>query len=172
MSNFSQPHGLQHARLPCSSPSPRVCPSSCLCIGNAIHPSHPVTLFSFHLQSFPASGSFPMSKLFTLGDQSIRTDVSASASVLPKSIQGWFPLRLTGLIYLLAFQGTLTVHQISSQNLMKKQWSTIGRHIGGVYWTLEIKNIPHREKRQDKSLWMWKAKLVSKALGLPWWFRW
>ena len=68
------------------------------CISYAIQPSHPVTLFSFHLQSFPASGPFPMSKLFTLRDQSIRTDVSASASVLPKSIQGWFPLRLTGLI--------------------------------------------------------------------------
>ena len=53
---------------------------------------------------------------------------------------------IPGLICFLAFQGTLTVHQISSQNIMKKRWSTIGRRIGGVYWTLEIKNIPHREK--------------------------
>ena len=57
-------------------------------------------LFSFCLQSFPASGSFPMSRLFTSGDQN--TGASASASILPKSIQGWFPLRLTGLIFLLS----------------------------------------------------------------------
>ena len=53
-------------------------------------------LFSFCLQSFPASRSFPVSQRFTSGAQSIR--VSASASVLPMSIQGWFPLGLTGLI--------------------------------------------------------------------------
>ena len=60
--------------------------------------SSSAALFSFCLQSFPASGSFPMSQLFALGGQSI--GVSASASVLPVSIQGWFPLALTGLISL------------------------------------------------------------------------
>ena len=66
------------------------------CISDAIQPSSfSVTLFSFCLQSFPASGSFQMSQLFTSGGQSI--GVSASASVLPMSIQSCFPLRLTGL---------------------------------------------------------------------------
>ena len=91
------PHGLQHARLPCPWPSPRVCsnsyPSSQWC-----HPiiSFSVIPFSFCLQSFPASGSFPMGQLFASGGQSIRD--SASASILPINSQHWFPLRLTGLI--------------------------------------------------------------------------
>ena len=86
-----QPHGLRHSRPPCHSPSPRVdsnsCPSSQWC-----HPtiSSSVIPFSSYLQSFPASGSFQMSQFFTSGGQSIA--VSASASVLPMNIQGWFPL--------------------------------------------------------------------------------
>ena len=100
VSDSSRPHGLQHARPPCPSPSPRVCPSSCP-LNQWCHPTiwSSVTLFSFYLRSFPASGSFPVSQLFASGGQ--RTGVSASTSVLPKSIQGWFPLRLTGLISLL-----------------------------------------------------------------------
>ena len=95
-------HGLQHARLHCPSPSPRVCPSSHP-LNQWCHPtisSSSATLFSFGLQSFPASGSFPMSQFFASGSQTI--GVSASASVLPMSIQGWVPLRLTGLISLLS----------------------------------------------------------------------
>ena len=65
-------------------------------VGDAIQPSSSVNPFSSHLQSFPASGSFPMSRLFTSGGQSI----GASASVLPRNIQSWFPLGLTGLISL------------------------------------------------------------------------
>ena len=93
-----QPHGLQHTRPPCPSPTPRVysnsCPSSQWC--------YPIISFSVipfsHLQSFPASGSFQMSQLFTSGGQSI--GVSASASVLPMNIQDWFSLGLTGWISL------------------------------------------------------------------------
>ena len=70
------------------------------CISDAIQPSHPLTHFSFCPQSFPASGTFPMSWLFASDNQN--TGVSASASVLPMSIQDWFPLRLTGLISLLS----------------------------------------------------------------------
>ena len=70
------------------------------CIGDAIQPSHPVTLFFCCPQSFLASGSFPMSWLFPSGGQSIGG--SASAPVLPMYIQDWFPLVLTGLISLLA----------------------------------------------------------------------
>ena len=91
-----RPHGLQHARLPCPSPTPRAysnsCPSSQWC-----HPtiSSSVVPFSSCLQSFPASGSFPTSQFFTSGGQSI--GVSVSASVLPMNIQDWFPLWLIGL---------------------------------------------------------------------------
>ena len=101
MSDSSWLHGLQHARLPCSSLSPGVCPSSCL-LREWCHPtiSSSVFIFSFCLQSFPASGSFSMSWLFASDGQS--TGASASASILPMNIQGWFPLRLTGLISLLS----------------------------------------------------------------------
>ena len=97
ISDSLRPHGLQHARLPCPSLSPGVCPSSCP-LSRWCHPtiSSCVAPFSFCPQSFPASGSFPMSQLFASGVQSI----GASASVLPMNIQGWFPLRLTGLISL------------------------------------------------------------------------
>ena len=95
----SDSHGLQHARLPWPSPSPRACSNSCPLI-RWCHPtiSSSVIPFSSHLQSFPASGSFPVSRLFTSGGQSI--GASASASVLPMNIQNWFPLWLTGLIFL------------------------------------------------------------------------
>ena len=94
VSNSLWPDGLQHTRLPCPSPTPGAysnsCPSSRWC-----HPtiSSSVGPFSSHLQSFPASGSFPMSQFFTSGGQSIR--ISASASVLPRNIQDWFPFGLT-----------------------------------------------------------------------------
>ena len=94
-----QPHGLQHIRLPCPSPSPRVCSNSCP-LSWWRHPtiSSSVIPFSSYPQSFPASGSFPQSWLFSSGGQSI--GVSVSASVLP--IQGWSPLGLTSLISLLS----------------------------------------------------------------------
>ena len=87
--------------MDCPSPSPRMCPSSCP-LSRWYHTtiSSSVTLFSFCLLSFSESGSFLMSKLFTSGGQSI--GASALASVLPKSIQGWFPSRLTGLISFLS----------------------------------------------------------------------
>ena len=94
-------HGLQHTRLPCPSPSPGACLNSSPLSGWC-HPtiSSSVIPFSFCLQSFPASQSFPMSQFFASGGQSI--GVSVSASVLPTSIQGWFPLGLTGLISLMS----------------------------------------------------------------------
>ena len=97
--NSSRPHESQHARPPCPSPVPGACsdsrPSS-----QWSHPaiSSSVAPFSSCLQSFPASGSFPMSQLFTSGGQSI--GASASASVLPTNIQGWSPLGLNTLISL------------------------------------------------------------------------
>ena len=118
MSDSLWPHGLQHAKPPCPSPTPGVysnsCPLSWWC-----HPTilSSLVLFSFCLQSFPASGSFQMSWFFTSGGQSI--GVSASTSVLPMNIQDWFPLGLTGLISLQSkglsrvFSNT-TVQNISS----------------------------------------------------------
>ena len=93
------PHGLQHARLPCPSPAPRACSNSCP-LSQWCHQtiSSSVVPFSSCLQSFPASGSFPMSQFFTSGGQSI--GVSISASLLPVNIQDWFSLGLTGLISL------------------------------------------------------------------------
>ena len=92
-------HELQHARLPCPSLSPRVCSNSCP-LSQWCHPtiSSSVTPFSSFPHSFPALWSFPVSHFFASGGQS--TGASASASVLPVNIQGWFPLRLTGLIFL------------------------------------------------------------------------
>ena len=99
MSNSLQPHGLQHARLPCPSLSPGVCSNSCP-LSQWCHPtiSSSVIPFSSCLQSFPASGSFPMGHSLASGGQSI--GASASAPVLPMNIQGWFPLGLNGLFFL------------------------------------------------------------------------
>ena len=93
MSDSLQAHGLQHAKVPCPSLSPRVCSNSCP-LTRWCHPtiSSSVIPFSSCLQSFPASGSFPVSWLLASGDQS--TGASASASVFPMNIQGWFPLEL------------------------------------------------------------------------------
>ena len=94
-------HGLQHTRLPCPSPSLRVCSNSCP-LSRWWHPTTPSSVFPFSscLQSFPASGSFPMSQLFTSDGQSIE----ALASVLQYSGLIFFK---TDWLYLLAVQGTL-----------------------------------------------------------------
>ena len=94
MSNSLWPHGLWHARFPCPSPSPRVYTNLCS-LSQWCHPmiSSSDIPFSYR-QYFPASGAFPLSQLFTSCGQSTRA--SASASILPKNIQGWFPLGQTG----------------------------------------------------------------------------
>ena len=98
MSDSLRPHGLEHARPPCPSPTPGVYSNSCP-LSWWRHPtisSSVVPLSCF--QSFPASGSFQMSQFFASGGQSI--GVSASASVLQMNIQDWFPLELTSWISL------------------------------------------------------------------------
>ena len=99
MSDSLWPHGLQHARLPCPSPTPRACSNSCpssqWCHSTI---SSSVVPFSSCLQSFSGSGSFLMSQFFTSDGQSI----GASASVLPMNIQDWSSLRLTDFIFLLS----------------------------------------------------------------------
>ena len=116
MSYSLRPHGLQHARPPCPSPTPWAYSNSCP-LSRWCHPaiSSPVVHFSSHLQSLPASGSSQMSQLFTSGGQSI--GVSASTSVLPMSTEDWSPLGWT----VLAVQGTLKSllqHQSSKASIL------------------------------------------------------
>ena len=94
VSDSLRPHGLQHTRPPCPSPTPGVHPNSCP-LSRWCHPtiSSSVGPFSSYLQSFPASASFQMSQFFTSGGQNI--GVSASTSVLPMNTQDWFPLGWT-----------------------------------------------------------------------------
>ena len=99
MSDSLRPHGLQHTRPPCPSPTPRACPNSCP-LSQWYHPTISSSVIPFFscLQSLPASRSFPTSQFFASGEQSI--GVSASASDLPTNIQDWFPTGWTGLISL------------------------------------------------------------------------
>ena len=135
MSDSLWPHGLQHTRLPCPSPTPRACscPSSQWC-----HPtvSSSVVPFSSCLQSSLATGSFPMNQLFTSGGQSI--GALFSATVFPMNIWNWFPLRLTGWISSLSkgfsrvFSNiTVKKHQFFCSQL--SLWSNFHIHI----WLLE-----------------------------------
>ena len=142
LSNFLWPHGLQHVRLPCPSSSPRVYSNSCP-LSRRCHStiSSSVTPFSSCLQSSPASGSFPMIQLFTSSGQSI--GVSASVSLLPMTVQRWFPLGLTRLISLQSkglsriFSGTtIQKHQFFGAQLSLQSNSlyvTIGKTIAVNY---------------------------------------
>ena len=144
MSDSFWPHRLQHARPPCPLPASGVysnsCPLSWWC-----HPTISSSIIPFfsHLQSFPASGSFPMSQFFASGGQSI--GVSASASVLPMNIQDWFPLGWTGLISM-QFKGlskdsspTPQFKSINSSAFFMVQLShpymTTGKTIALARWT-------------------------------------
>ena len=146
MSNFLWPHGLQHARLSCPSLSPRVCSNSCP-LSQWCHPtiSSSVIPFSSCLHCFPASGSFPMSQLFTSGGR--RIGVSALASVLPMNIQDWFPLGLTSVICLLSnglsrvfSSTTIWKHQFFSaqSSLWSNSHMTIWTFVGKVMSLLLI----------------------------------
>ena len=99
MSSSLRLYGLWHANLPCPSPTPGACSNSCPS-SRWCHPtiSSSVISFSSHLQSFPGSGSFPMSQFFTSGGQSI--GVSASTSIFPMNIQDWLPLGFICLTFL------------------------------------------------------------------------
>ena len=131
VSDSLRPHGGQHARPSCPLPYPGVCPSSCPLhqwCHRAISSSD--TLFFFCPQSFPASGTFPMSQLLASDDQNI--GASASAPVLPTSIQGWFPLRLTGLIFLSKrFSGvfsSITVPRHQFSDILPSLWYSSHNH--------------------------------------------
>ena len=133
-----QSHGLRHVRLPCPSPSPGACSNSCP-LNQWCHPtiSFSVTPFSSCPQSFPASGSFPMSQFFVSGGQSI--GASSSASVLPMNKQDWFPLRLTGLISL---QSKGLSRVFSNTTVQKRQFLLLSLLYGSTltlihdYWKI------------------------------------
>ena len=143
MCNSLWPHGLQHARPPCLSPSPEVCLSSC-----SLHPwyypaiSPSDTLFSCP-QSFPASGTFPMSSLFASDDQN--TGDGAPASFLPVNIQGWSPLRLIGLISLLSKElsvfSSTTVWRHQFFGTLPSLWSSSHNHM----WPLGSHSLDYRD---------------------------
>ena len=128
--------GLQHTRLPCPSPPPEACSNSCPW-SSWCHPtisSSIVPFFSF-LQSFPASGSFPINQFFVSGGQSI--GAPTSSSVLPMNILDWLPLGLTGLISLQSkglsrvfSNTTVQKHQLRAQLSL---WSNSHIHT----WLLE-----------------------------------
>ena len=135
MSDSLWPHGLQRARLPCPSPTPGACPNSCP-LSQWCHPtiSSSIIAFSPCLQSFPASGSFPMSQFFTLSGQSI--GVSAATSVLPMNILDRFPLGWTGWISL-QFKGlarvlsSTTIHGILQPRLL--EWVAVSSPRGSSH---------------------------------------
>ena len=135
MSDSLQPHGLQHTRLPCPSPTPRACSNSCpeswWCHSTI---SSSVIPFSSSLQSFPASEFFPMSQFFTSGGQSIR----ASAWVIPMNIQDWLPLGLSVLISLQSKElsrvfSNITVQKYKLFGIQLSLWSISLIHT----WLLE-----------------------------------
>ena len=145
MSNSLQPHELQHARLPCPSPSLRACSNS-YPLSPWCHPtiSSSVTPFSSCPQSYPASGSFPISQLFSLGGQSI--GASASASVLPMNIQDWFSLGFTGLISLQSkglsrvfsnhsSKASILRHSVFLMVQLSLPYMTTGKTIALTIWT-------------------------------------
>ena len=147
MSNFLQRHGLQHARLPCPSPSPRTWLNS-FPLSRWCHPIISSSVIPFYscLQSFPASGSFLMSQLFTSGGHSM--GASALASFLPKKIQDWFPLGLAGWISLLSKglsrvfpNTTVQKHPFFSAQLsffivqLSHSYMTTGKTIALTRWT-------------------------------------
>ena len=117
MSDSLQPHGLQHARPPCPSPTPRAYSNSCP-LSRWCHLTITSSVIPFCcLQSFPASRSFQMSQFFKSGGQSI--GVSASSSVLPMNTQGWFHLELTGWISL---QSKRPLRVFSNTTVQKHQF--------------------------------------------------
>ena len=127
MSDSLQAHGLQHARPPCPSPTPRTCSNSCP-YSWWCYPTISSSVIPFScLQSFPASGSFPMSWLFTSGGQS--NGASASASVLPMNIQDSFPLGLPGLI---SWQSKRLSRVFSNTPAQKHQF--LGAQLSLGYW--------------------------------------
>ena len=165
MSSSLGPHGLQHTRPPCPSPTPRVYPSSCPLI-RWYHPtiSSSVIPFSSCPQSLPASGSFQMSQLFASGGQSI--GISASTSVLPINSQGW--KEYVKAVYF--HPAYLTYRQSTSWEMpgwMKHKLESILP--GEISITLDMQRTPPLWQNITKNLraswWKWKRRVKSWLKG-------
>ena len=166
------PHGLQHARLPCSSPAPGTCSNSCPS-SQWCHPaiSSSAIPFSSCLQSFPASRSFPMSQFFAWGGQSI--GVSVSTSVLPMNIQDWFPLGWTGWIFSLskALSRVFCNTTVQKHQFFGGQFSFLNSLIAQ-----SVKNLPAMQEALVRFLSLEDPLEKVKAthfsiLWVPWWLR-
>ena len=157
MSDALQSHALQHTRLPCPSPSFAACLNSCL-LSPWCHLtiSSCFTPFSFCLQSFLASGSSPMSWLFTSGSQII--GILASASDLPMNIQDWFPL---GWIGLTSLQSNLAVKTLKS--LLQHHSSKALILWCSVFFLVQLSH-PHMTTGKNIALTRWT--FVNKAISL------
>ena len=154
MSNSMQHHGLHNTRLPCPSPTSGACSNSCP-LSRWCHPtiSFSVIPFSSYLQSFPASGSFPMSQFFTSGGQS--TGVSPSASFLPKKCQGWSPLEWTGWTSL---QSKGLSRVFSNTTVQKHQF-----FVTQLSFTVQLSH-PYMTTGKTKALTRWT--FVGKVMSL------
>ena len=153
MSESLWTQGLWQTTLPCPSATPRACSNSCPSSWRCHQTiSSSVTPFSSCLQSFPASGSFPVSQFFASGGQSSGASASASASILPTNIQDWFPLWLTGLISLQSkglsrvfFNTTVQKHWFFGTQLslvqLSRPYMIIGKTIALTRWTFVGKAI-------------------------------
>ena len=145
------PHGLQHARPPCPSPTPRAysnsCPSRRWCHSTI---SFSVFPFSSCLQSFPALGSFPVSQLFTSGGRSI--GVSASAPVLPMNSQDWFPLGWTGWISL---QSKELSRILSNTTVQKNQ-----------FFSAQLSFFSHSNMTTGKTIALTRQTYVGRVMSL------
>ena len=153
VSDFLQPHGLQHARPPCPSSTPGAYSNSCP-LSQWCHPaiSSSVVPFVSCLQSFPASGSFQMSLCFTSGGQSI--GLSASVPILPKNIQDWFPLGLTGWISL---QSKGLSRVFSNTTVQKQQFFST---------QLSLQSNSHPYMTTGKTIALTRRAFVGKVISL------
>ena len=140
VSNSLRPHGLQHARLSCPSPTPRACANSCP-LSQWCHPtiSSSVICFSSCLHYFPASGSFIMSWFFTSGGQSIGVSALAQFS----SVQSFSPVRLSATWWIAARQASLSITISQSSGVCKvylvdlkkkKKWALLSRFL--IYYVI------------------------------------
>ena len=157
VSDSLQSHGLQDAELPCPSPSPWVCSNS-RPLSQWCHPtlSSSVAPFSSCLQSFPASKSFPMTRLYTSGGQSIR---ASSASVFQVNIQGWFPLGLTGLISLLS--------KDSQESSPSPQFESVNSLVFSLLYGPTLTSVPDYWKENiDLTTRTFVGKLISLLLNI------
>ena len=155
VSDSLRPYGLQHARLPCPSPTPRIYSNSCP-LSRWCHPiiSSSVVRFSSCPQFFPASGSFQMNQLFASGGQN--DGASASASLLPMNIQDWFRLGWTGCICL-AVQGTLNSilqHHSSKASILLCSAFFLGQ-------------LSHLYMTTGKTIALTRQTFVGKVMSLP-----